>query len=373
MRPTSDAYRTLLPYSHPIVTVIDSWYDGAVALAGVPITDGKIEYDDTGVEKRRLTITVPAAVPGMRLDPAGNPTAPLAAYGQRLHVRTGMRYPNGGLELFDHGWYLIVGWKRNEEDRTIAVEAVDLARLLVDDRLTAPSTPAAGATFPGEFTRLVTPTLPAVVDPALPAGAVPPTAVWERDRDVALADLCRSWPARWYVGDDGAAHAAPPYGVIGSGTTPDVELTDGRNGTVVGRGRQAERGAMSNVMVVDGKTPDGGGAPPHAVREITDPASPIRAAGPYGRVARFHASDLITTQQQADDAAYAQLVGYASVGRSERVATVPDPSLQLGDVARVFTRDGDAYTGRISAMALPLTPGEAPMSVVISMIPFGVV
>lgn len=372
MRDRSAAWRHMIGFSHPIVTVVESWFDGDLIMARVPILAGKIEYDDTGVEKRRVKLTVPAAVPGRRLDPAGRPTSPLANYGQRLHILTGMAYPNRATELLDHGWYLITGWEHSEEDRSIKVDAIDLARLVIDDRLTAPSAPPAGATFGSEFTRLLAGILPVVIPAGFPDPPIPAGAVWERDRDAALADLCRSWPARWYVGDDGAAHVAAPYGAVSASTPPDVVLSDGVNGTVVGRGRQSERGAISNVVVADGKTPDGGGAPPHAVAEITDPASPIRAGGPYGRVVRFHASDLITTQQQAADAAAAQLVGYASVGRSERVQAVPDPALELGDVARVYTRDGDAHTGRVTSIALPLTPDDAPMTLAVSMLPAAV-
>ena len=372
MRARSAAWPLMISHSHPIVTVIEAWYNGAQTLASVPITNGKIEYDDTAVEKRRLKLTVPAAVPGLRLDPAGRPTSPLANYGQRLHVRTGIEHPNRARELMDHGWFLITDWRHNEEDRTIGVDATDLARLIVDDRLTAPSTPPAGATFVSEFTRLVGGILPVVIPPGFPDRLLPATTVWDRERDTALADLCRSWPARWYVGDDGAAHVAAPYGPVTAATPPALVLTDGVDGTVVGRGREGQRGAMYNMVVVDGKAPDGGGPPPHAVAEITDPASPIRVAGPYGRLPRFHSSDLITTQAQADEAAAAQLVGYASVGRSERVEAVPDPAVELGDVARVYTRDGDAHTGRVTSLVLPLTPDDAPMVAAVSMLPAGV-
>jgi hypothetical protein len=136
----------------------------------------------------------------------------------------------------------------------------------------------------------------------------------------------------------------------------------------------AQRGALYNRVVVDGKTVDDGSAPrPHAVAEITDASSPIRATGPYGRVTRFYASDLITTQAQADAAAASLLVTYASVGRSEPVKAIPDPAVQLGDVARVSTRDGDRYTARVDHITLPLTVRDGSMEVTPGMLPAGVI
>lgn len=373
MRPTSDAWRALIGYSHPIVTVIESWLGPSQLAAHVPITAGRVAFDDTAVVKGRLTLTVPAHTPGQRWDPAGNPLAPLGAYGQRLHLRTGIGYPTGELELLDLGWYLITGWRRDEDQATVAVEALDLAQLVLDDRLTAPSSPPPGATFASEFGRLLAGILPVSIPAGFPDRPIASTVVWERDRDKALADLCDAWPARWYVGDDGAAHVAATYGPVSETTPPDLTLTDGAAGTVTARARGAQRGALFNRIVVDGKAPDDATPRPHAVAEITSASSPIRAAGPYGRVTRFYASDLVTSQAQADDAAASMLVRYASAGRTEPVRAVPDPSIQLGDVTRVLTQDGDRYTARVEHITLPLTARDGPMEVTPGMLPAGVV
>lgn len=369
MRAMSPSWSALQPHSHRVVTRVDSWLAGVQLAAALPVDAGTVTYDDTGTLKRRLSLTVPAHTPTMNLDPAGDPSAPLAAYGQRLHVATGIGYPNGAVELADHGWYLTTSWQRDDADGTITVEAFDLAQLIADDRLTAPSAPPPGATYASEFARLVGGLLPVVVDAGLVDRAIVGSVVWDRDRDAALTMLCQAWPARWYVGDDGAAHVAPPYPAVAPDAVPDVELSDGTVGTVVTRARRGDRGALYNVLVVDGRTPDNGAARPHAVAQITDAASPIRADGPYGRVVRFYESDLITTQQQADDAAAAMLVTYASAGRVESATAVPDPALQLGDVARIFTLDGRRFTGRITGLIVPLTVADAAMTVTIGTLP----
>lgn len=374
MRATSAAWPVAVRNTHRMVSVVESWLEDERLASSVPIASGSIRYDDTGVLKRRLQLAVPAFTPGRRWDPAGSVTAPLGVYGQTLHVWTGIGYPNGREELLDHGWYLITKWTRDEAEGTVVVEAVDLAQWIIDDALTAPSTPPTGATYVSECTRLVAGILPVIVDPGLVDRLLPSTLVWERDRDKALDELCAAWPARWYVGDDRAVHLAPPYGPVGQSTPPDILLTDGAQGTVTARQRQGDRAAMSNVVVVDGKGDDTATPPvppPHAVAQVTAAASPIRVDGPYRRVVRRYASDLITTQAQADAAADALLVTYATGGRAEGVAAVPDPAIQLGDIGRVDTRDGMRFTGRITAMDVPLTPDDAPMSATVAMLPAG--
>jgi Domain of unknown function (DUF5047) len=370
MRSTSDAWRLSVRYSHAIVTTVESWLDGELIAASVPVVDGSIDMDDTGVLKRKLTLTVPARTPGARWDPAGRATAALANYGQRLHVMTGIRYPNRAVEVLDLGWYLITAWDRIETDGTIKVDAADLAALVVDDQATGPLAPPPGATFATEFHRLMNANLPTAIDPALADRPVPATVVWNRDRGRALTDLCDAWPARWRVDDTGTARAEPPYGPVSASTPPDLVVSDGADGVVVSRARSADRTALFNITVVDGKAGDAVTPTPHAVAEITGAGSPIRVTGPFGRRPQFYASDLITTQAEADSTAAALLVANASVGRSERVEILPDPSIELGDVLQVFTRDGDVYTARVATLQLPLTASGS-MSVGPSMLPGG--
>lgn len=373
MRTVTAKWKTLIAYTHPMVTIVESWRGGVQLAGSVPIQSGSLQYDATGVLQRRAKLTVPARTPERRWDPAGNPSHPLANYGQQLHVRTGIRHPDGSEEVLDHGWYLLTSWSRDEDNGTLQIEATDLAQFLVDDPFTVPSTPPRGTSYRAEFTRLVGNILPVVIDPGLADRGLSTTVIWPREREQALSDLCDSWPARWYVGDDGAVHAATPYTLVTDSTPPDIVLTDGGTGTVSGRARKSERGALSNVVVVDGKANDDGTAGPHAEKAITSASSPVRADGPYKRVTRFYASDLITTQAQANATADAMLVNYSTAGRAEGVAAVPDPSIQLGDVGRVYTRDGDAYTGRITAIELPLTPDDAPMQATIAMLPAGTI
>lgn len=371
MRTTSLSWRALVPYSHAITTTVDSWLAGSVLAYGIPVESGQLAYDDTGVVKRRLTMSVPARTATHRWDPGNDPAAPLANYGQRLHVQTGVVYPNGAVERLNHGWYLITSWERDEASGSVKVEALSVSQLVLDDRLVAPFTPLPGGTFASEFRRLLEGILPVRIPAGFPDPAVSQSIVFDRDRDKALADLCTAWPARWFVDDDGYATVAAPYGPVTPATGAVFTVTDGAAGTITGRARTAQRGALYNRIVVDGKVTDTGAAAPRAVADLTDPASPIRVGGPYGVVTRFYASDLITTQGQAQATADAMLVSYSTAGRVEKVTAVPDPAIELGDIGKIYTRDGDTYTGRVTALTLPLTIRDGPMALSVSVAPGG--
>ena len=369
MRAHSPAFTVLNLFSHPIVTTVDSWLGSTLLYEDVPIDSGQITYDDTGTLKRRLTLAVPARLPGnVNLDPGNDPRAPLAAYGQRLHVQTGIGYPGGGVEMFDHGWYLINGWSRTGDD-ALAIDASDLAMLLADDLLTAPSSPAAGATYASEFARLLDGLFTVRIDSGLADKPIPISNVWQSDRTQSINALCAAWPARWYIGDDGYAHVAPPYPAVDNTSSPVVTFTDGVDGTVIARARGLQRGALFNVVVVDGKAPDTGTAAPHSVKQITSATSPIYPAGPYGKVVRAIQSDLITTQAQADATAAAQLALWSSHGRAESADVIPDATIQLGDIAALYSgQSADRFVGRITAITLPLT-ASGPMNVSVTNVP----
>ncbi|MEV6969990.1 DUF5047 domain-containing protein [Hamadaea sp. NPDC051192] len=335
-----------------------------------PAPPRSVSFDDSAVQKRSCTVVVPARTPLLRLDPGNDPMHPLNNYGQRLRIRTGLRIPGGEAELLDMGWYLITTWSRDEQDGTVTIRGADLSKLIVDARLYAAESPPVGATYGTEFVRLVDGILPAAVSPDLDDMAISSGTVWERDRDAALTALTSAWNgARWYVDDSGTVEAAPAHPDITSATTPDVVITDGSAGTLTGRQRDADRDRQYNALVVTGATPDDGTAAPYAVAEITDPASPIRVSGPFGRKPRFFQSDLITTGAQATATATNLLGRYTLFGRAEAVDAVPDPRVQLGDVARIYTADGDAYLGRITALTLPLTGAQGAMNATASTLP----
>lgn len=364
MRPTSAEWRYLIRSSQTPVLEVTSWYDGKPYPVPVPVLGGTATFDDTAQLRRRLVLNVPARTALHDWDPALSATAPLGAYGQRLHVRAGLRRPDGTDELMDLGWYLIADWGRSATDGSIEVAAVDLVELLRRARLYAPLPAPPGATYADGFRLLVGGILPLSIDAAVVDRPLPAGTLWERERDVALDALARAWGVRWYVDDGGTIQVAPQYPEVDDSTVPDFTLVDGYDSTVVDRQRSAETDRLYNAVVATGRVPEGGGAAPYAVAEITDPASPIRVDGPFGRRPRFLASDILTDQSATQAAAETLLRRVTRVARADVMSVIPDPAIQLGDVGRVQVL-GSSFIGRVTSYTLPLTVdgGAATMTV----------
>ncbi|CAM5600236.1 hypothetical protein SSPIM334S_02371 [Streptomyces spiroverticillatus] len=380
MRPSSDIYQQLITTSHDVVCEVSAWMGPGeytpyrLLAARVPVTSGTIQYDDTATLRRRLNITVPIRDPenATNWDPQGDPAHPLAVFGQQLNVRIGLTLPNGEVELFNHGWYLISEWSVDELERTVSVTAVDVAQRIVDERLMIARGPWSTAkTYAAEFRLMasVVRTDP-YVDPRLSiTKKVNPATIWERDRAKNLDDLCTAWPGRWFIDDEGRPHAAPPLPEVTPTTRPDVDLVSGARGTVVNRARTGTRERLYNTVVAIGKTGDElSSRPPWVSKSIETPGSPIHPQGPYGYKPRFYQSDLLTTSKQCMDAAKALLPKVAAIGRTEPINVLPDYRVELGDVARVRTDGGD-FTGHVTAITLPLTADGGHMQVTLANVP----
>lgn len=369
MRPVSARWRYLQRTSHTVITQVDAYFEGRLTAAALPLVDGSVTFDDTAVLRRRLTFQVPVETAMQVWDPGTDPHHPLACFGQRVHVRTGMALPGGGAEYVSQGWYLIDQWRRDDSGQTITVSAVDLAQLVQDARFYFATSPGR-LSYADALRVLATGAgLESYVSPGLRQLTLPGDSLWERERIEALDDLASAWSARWFVDDAGRLAMVPAYTPVTPGTPVVLDLVDGHDGTVVSRQRGAERGRIYNAVCVTGAQPETEDPAPTAVAEIQDPQSPIRVDGPYGRRPRFYSSDLISNRDQAEDAAASLLARYSAAGRAETVLCVPDPAVELGDVVRVQTSDGGSFTGRVQSVQLPLFAAGGPMQLTVSTVP----
>jgi hypothetical protein len=361
MRGHPPNWPAVLAASHTVSVRVSAWRGGRLLADWVPVLDGQIVYDDTAQLRRRLSVTVPAHDPqtGMSWDPGGSPLHPLAAYGQRLNVILG-----AGAFLFDHGWYLVTAWSVDEADQTVRVDAVDLAQLVIDARHYRAETSRAEP-YNAAFTRLINNILPVTISPSLPPRITPAGTVWARERDKNLADLTAAWPARWFVNDSGSAHADMPYADLTPDTTAQTRLVAGAAGTVISRSREQARDRLYNAVVATGKA-DGDNAAPYGTAEITRADNPLNVSGPFGRRPRFYASELLTSSEQCRLAAAAILPAAAATSRTEPITAIPDPALELGDIAQVHTPAGGVFLGRVSGITMPLTATGGAMTVTVT-------
>ena len=91
-----------------------------------------------------------------------------------------------------------------------------------------------------------------------------------------------------------------------------------------------KREGVFNVVIATGEEGPEGQAPPSAEARVTDPASPLRADGPFGRRVRFYASPLLTDAAMCEKAAATILSRYATANTSIDCQAVPNPALDPG-------------------------------------------
>jgi hypothetical protein len=99
-------------------------------------------------------------------------------------------------------------------------------------------------------------------------------------------------------------------------------------GSVVGESREA----VYNAVTASGENLSDDFPPVTATVVDSDPTSPTRWDGPWGKRRRFYASPLLTSTGQASRAAAAILATSTGQARTLTISAVCNPALEDGDV-----------------------------------------
>lgn len=361
MLPASPQFYAAFTGSHVRITRADLWYAGVLVAADLPVVSGELDMDDDA--QIRATVSgLSIADPTGALVPNGaDDTTGLSVYGSQIHLRSGVQYqPSGAEELVSLGWYTIQ--TANIDERFTrdnaglwvsggAVHTLTLADRMsaVDDaRFLAPEQPMA-ATCLAEIRRLCAGLLPFATWPTVTDPPVPATITYQESRLDAVVALASAASTRVYVDSNGALSvrkvADPSTAPVALIVSTDREITETTTGYT--------RDQMYNAVVARGEQ-GVDTAPVQAIAYDTDPASPTRWDGPYGRKPTFYSSPLLTTVAQCQAAALAILQGILR-GRDRLVTikAIPNPALEPGDVVQARTPRA-LFTGVLAAVKLPL-------------------
>lgn len=360
MLAVSARFKAAVTGSHIRMTRADLWYGGALVAADLPVVSGELDLDDDA----GVRATVSGLVIG---DPTGDlvPAAPgdasaLDVYGSQLHIRSGVQYATGAEELVSLGWFTIQStsiderYARDQFGRWVSGGAqhtlvlADRMAAIADARFIAPEQPVA-ATCLAEIRRLCRGLVPLAVWPAVPDPSVPATVAYQESRLDAVTALAAAAGVRAYINGNGALAIRK----ITDASTAPVAVVVTTDRDIVETATAYTRDEVYNAVVARGEqTADT--APLQAVAYDTDPASPTRWDGPFGRKPTFYSSPLLTTMAQCQSAATSLMQGIVR-GR-DRLVTVkalPNPALEPGDVMTARTPRAN-FTGVLTAVKLPL-------------------
>lgn len=348
----------LLASAYTVEATVESWL-GSEYLGAVPVEDGSVSWDASQQVQGALSLTVPrvGAVEGQDWrdwDPV-DPTHPLACFGQVLHVSLTIG------SLISSAWwtvplgrFLITSVEPGPS--TVRVTGKSLLQRLEEDRLTEPMTPDPAGSMASELRRLVGSRMGLIIDPALRDYPCPSMA-WGESRIDAVYEIARSWPAIVREGGDGILYVSPP--TPDPTSRPELCLSDGAEGTVVGVAASVSRDKIYNRVVARGQESSDAGTP--SFQAIADQMTgPMRVDGPYGVVPRFFSSPLITSVAQAKSTAEAMLADAVRKKIKVPVEHSPDPRIRLDAHVEVETRPVEGTLGRtvwgvVSAYEVPLT------------------
>jgi Domain of unknown function (DUF5047) len=352
----SVAAQDILTRSHVRYLAVESWRNGQLLAADIPVSEASEETDRTLRVPERVTVTVPRLDRGVSWSPVAD-DHPLAANGQTLRVKLGVGLANGEVEWFQRGVFLVED--ATADGDTVTVTAVGLLALVDEARLVSPHQPS--GTLVSTLRGLIEPALTVVVDATLVDRSVPAAVNFDEDRLGAVLQLLDAWPADAYVDPAGVLQVKP----AAQASTPVLALTDGTGGTVITASGSSTRDGAANVVVARGTASDGGQVQGVAYDTSGGPKS---YGGPFNPlpVPHFFSSPLLTTVAQCNEAAATVLARLRrGTGRELRVSMVPHPGVQVGDVVSVTTDDHTGLACSVEALALPYQASGGAMTLTV--------
>lgn len=324
-----------------------------LAPGGVPAWNVELDETDDRVVPGQLTFMAPRSwVPT-------HPLAPLANFGQRVHVTqtltAGTRPWKVGI-----GWFKIDSWE--EQDEGVQVTALDLLSIPDEDPLVWPSSPPAGATLLSELRRMAAP-LPVVLDdPSNPA--VPRNTQYATSRTENIRDLCSSYGKDYAVQDDGYLHVwarrdgRDPVATYSG--VKDLGTPGARPGRLLSSPRKSLPRRANRFTVVGTQ---GSGEDEQRWSATVSATQPPYDPEAYGVKHERHEMNMATSQNQVSAAANTYMRN-AMIATEVRSLEMPsDSRLQRGDVISVHTKAGEFFTGRARQIYLPVSDHKKNMRV----------
>ena len=309
----------------------------------VPVLDGEVTCDIGAAVTRSLSLDVGGEDFGIPL--ARDVLDALLDLGGRLTVTAVLTVPGADPVPVPLGMFQTqrAEWSGSRR-RGFQLGGLSLGSLIGDDRFGAPRELDAGSgleqlrTLVGEALPGATVVLgPGVTDRTVPA------AVIEEDRLGHCRDLAVALGGQLFERADSVFEVRDLTGDTGSIDGVTLARTQGWDRERVFNGVRAASSHEDYPAAV-------------AWARDLDPASPTFWDGPFGHRPRFYSSPLLTTVQQAEEAAATILARYRGRMFSLESETVQNPAIEPGDLIAA-TIDGIEQTYRVQSVKLPLAVG----------------
>jgi hypothetical protein len=373
--PVSATFAAAVRSSHRIVIRGDVWYGGQMIIGDVPITGGTLTIDDDADIRSGGTVTV-ADRTGAWVPVIGQETTRITPWGHEIQLRYGVVLPSGGTEYVSLGWFRIQNATSDERWRTdptgawvsggaeLELELVDRMARVDDSKFLTISQPGAGAKCLAEIRRLCAGLVPIAAWPAVTDPNVPADVIYDDNRMAAVKSLAGVAGVKVFM--DRAGNLAIRQ--LATVTSGDITVTGAVDGGLITISEEYGRDGIYNATVARGEQ-DTDAAPVQGIAYDTDPTSPTRWDGPFGRVPAFYASPMITTVAQAQAAATTRLNTYLKSRQQDiTVGLVPNPAMEPGLTTVTIVTPRRTVTGRLRRLVLPMS-ADGPATATVQVAP----
>lgn len=352
MLPVSALAMAALRAPHKVYTRAEVWLGGVRMIDNLPIISGSVRAS----LQSRTTRTLDLVVPPRYFPRTASDT--LTPFGAEMRVWRGVDI--GGITTHpEYVWPVFRGPISDVAWATgggCSVKADDRAGDVASSSFLTPVSVTRGDLLHARYREFVSEAAPdAEFDTFTLQDRVLPTLTWDEDRGQALDDLAGSAGGFWYALADGRFTLRPVPWVYSDGVV-DLELGPD-NPVLRSASISFSREGVYNMIVARAERTDGS-SPSRYVTYVTEPTSPIRFGGPYGRRPYHH------SVQGAGSAAGVQLVAETLRQRSQALAEtwaasiVPFPALELGDLLHLDVMGPDDLRRRshqvVAGFDLPL-------------------
>lgn len=363
MYAVSDRFLRALRYTHKPRFYVAAYQDGVqvtpdrYASSGLPVVIGATVNVD-GSQHVRRTLTCTIAAPDLTPHTAADLLTP---YGTELRVWRGIEFPNK-VEYCPLGVFVIQEPEDTQSGSAgasgVTITAADRASYIADARLigTVQSKPG---TVVAEIRRLVADAVPAhvpaMVDETRDRTPCPAMVYDDRDRAAAIDKLAASIGAElvFTVGGVPTLRRVPALSDPIAWT-----VNAGASGVLLEAKTSVSREHIANAVVASGSSLDGG-ATVTATAYDTNPDSPTRWGGRFGKKPAFFSSPVLTTVAQCQWAATSRLSQYVGAGWTLSLTTLPNPALTDGDVLLIRLPDGRTARHIVDTLSIGLDPTAA--------------
>jgi hypothetical protein len=348
MYPVSERFIEALRGDHTVVSRADLFRGNQLLVSDLPVIGGFVVDDSAALIRRSCSISMPYEA--AEYLPASPPSeGGLWPLGNEICWHSGIQFDDGSVEMVKLGKFRISKPRiaRTEGDLSVVIDGFDRGRTVSRAKITVPYVIEEGTNYATAIKDLIKSRIPSLddsdfsfmaTDHTTPQVILPPDAdPWE-----AAQEMAKSFGAEllWDV-DVRCVLRPEPNPVY---TPASFEYSSGEDATILGIQRDLDDEQAYNGVIVTGENTDLE-APVRAESWDTNPSSPTYydpdrpEDSTYGPVPHFITSQLVTTEEQAKEAADATLFRVLGVLETIQFDAISNPAHSSGDVVRIVDEE----------------------------------